>query len=47
MAGGVHPGQQQHVQFGGASIDGEAAHGQEHYRGLQGAGFHLLRDLAG
>ena len=47
MGGGLHPGQQHHVQFGGASIDGEAAHGQEHYRGLQGAGFHLLRDLAG
>ncbi|XP_066306617.1 homeobox protein BEL1 homolog [Miscanthus floridulus] len=47
MGGGLHPGQH-HVQFGGASIDGEAAqHGQEHYRSLQGAGFHLLRDLAG
>ena len=47
MGGGLHPGQH-HVQFGGASIDGEAAQqGQEHYRSLQGAGFHLLRDLAG
>jgi hypothetical protein len=47
MGGGLHPGQH-HVQFGGASIHGEAAqHGQEHYRSLQGAGFHLLRDLAG
>ncbi|XP_062209687.1 homeobox protein BEL1 homolog [Phragmites australis] len=45
--GAVHPGHGHHVQFGAASIDGEAAHGpQEHYRGLS-AGFHLLRDLAG
>ncbi|TVU48556.1 hypothetical protein EJB05_08197 [Eragrostis curvula] len=43
--GGVHHGH--HVQFG-AAMDGDAAsHGQEHYRSLQSAGFHLLRDLAG
>ncbi|PWZ52347.1 Homeobox protein BEL1 [Zea mays] len=51
MGAGVHPGIHHHVQFSGAGagIDGgEAAHGQEHYRGLQGGGgFHLLRDLAG
>ncbi|RLN41315.1 hypothetical protein C2845_PM01G00620 [Panicum miliaceum] len=41
-ASGVHPGP--HSQFGAAGgIDSEA---QEHYRSL-GAGFHLLRDLAG
>ncbi|KAL6847518.1 hypothetical protein ACP4OV_022544 [Aristida adscensionis] len=38
-----------HVQFGAAMDGGEAAHGgaQDHYRALSGAGFHLLRDLAG
>ncbi|RLN18612.1 hypothetical protein C2845_PM02G39230 [Panicum miliaceum] len=42
MDSGVHPGP--HAQFGAAGgIDSEA---QEHYRSL-GAGFHLLRDLAG
>ncbi|OEL16745.1 Homeobox protein BEL1-like protein [Dichanthelium oligosanthes] len=49
MDGGVNPGHGHHVvQFGAAvGIDGEATHaGQEHYRSL-GAGFHLLRDLAG
>ncbi|KAJ1299024.1 hypothetical protein BS78_01G499900 [Paspalum vaginatum] len=48
-AAGQHQmdGHHHHVQFGAGSIDGEAPHGQqEHYRSL-GAGFHLLRDLAG
>ena len=45
MDSGVHPGPHgHHAQFGAAAgIDSEA---QEHYRSL-GAGFHLLRDLAG
>jgi hypothetical protein len=49
MDGGVHQGHGHHVQFGSAGgIDGEAPPhaGQDHYRSL-GAGFHLLRDLAG
>ncbi|RCV46795.1 hypothetical protein SETIT_9G560100v2 [Setaria italica] len=49
MDGGVHQGHGHHVQFGAAGgIDGEAPPhaGQDHYRSL-GAGFHLLRDLAG
>ncbi|KAF8780437.1 hypothetical protein HU200_001558 [Digitaria exilis] len=49
MDGGVHPGHQHVHQFGAAGdIDGDAPPhaGQEHYRSL-GAGFHLLRDLAG
>ncbi|KAF8780181.1 hypothetical protein HU200_001844 [Digitaria exilis] len=49
--GGAHPAGHQHVQFGAAAgiVDGDAPPdaGQEHYRSLQGAGFHLLRDLAG
>ncbi|CAL4928756.1 unnamed protein product [Urochloa decumbens] len=50
--GGVHHQAQHghHVQFGAAAaggVDGDAPHaGQDHYRSL-GAGFHLLRDLAG
>ncbi|WVZ55236.1 hypothetical protein U9M48_005923 [Paspalum notatum var. saurae] len=50
-AGGQHhqmDGHHHHVQFGAGSIDGEGPHGgQEHYRSQLGAGFHLLRDLAG
>ncbi|XP_062216959.1 homeobox protein BEL1 homolog [Phragmites australis] len=46
MEGGMHPEHGHHVQFG-VAIDGETTpHGQEQYRNL-GAGFHLLRDLAG
>ncbi|CAN6308229.1 unnamed protein product [Urochloa humidicola] len=51
--GGVHQAAQHgpHVQFGaaaGGGVDGDAPRnaGQDHYRSL-GAGFHLLRDLAG
>ena len=46
MDSGVHPGPHgHHAQFG-AAAGIESGEAQEHYRSL-GAGFHLLRDLAG